>query len=61
MDNWHSQIPEEMKIKNKFMELTIYKGKYVASCTIQNTAREIIVFAHGSAPSELVRNDNIIA
>lgn len=58
MDNLHSQIPEEMKTDDKFLKLASHKGEDVASDSVQNLVKEIIAYAHGNAPSELVGNDN---
>ncbi|MDE6607794.1 MAG: MerR family transcriptional regulator [Lachnospiraceae bacterium] len=58
MDNLHSQIPEEMKTDDKFLELASHKGEDVASDSVQNLVKEIIAYAHGNAPSELVGDDN---
>lgn len=58
MDNWYSQIPEEMRTEDKFLKLASHKGEDVTSDSIQNMVKEIIAYAHGNAPSELVGDDN---
>ena len=57
MENKLSQIPEEMKTDDKFLKLASYKGEDVTSDSIQNMVKEIIAYAHGNAPSELVGDD----
>lgn len=57
MDNWQSQIPEEMKTNDKFLKLASHKGEDVALGSIQNLVKEIIAYARGNAPSELIGND----
>ena len=58
MDNWHSQIPEEMRTDDKFLRLASHKGEDVASDIVQNLVKEIIAYARGNAPSELIGNDD---
>lgn len=57
MDNWYAQIPEEMKNEDKFLKLASHKGEAVTSDSIQNMVKEIIAYARGNAPSELVGDD----
>ncbi|MCM1539315.1 MAG: MerR family transcriptional regulator [bacterium] len=57
MDNWQSQIPEEMKADDKFLKLASHKGEDAASDSIQNLVKEIIAYARGHAPSELMGDD----
>lgn len=57
MDNWYAQIPEEMRTEDKSLKLASYRGEDVASDSIQSIVKEIIAYAHGNAPSELVRDD----
>lgn len=57
MDNWNSQIPEEMKTEDRFLTLASHKGEDVASDSIQRIVKEIIAYAHGNASSELVGDD----
>ena len=57
MDNWYLQIPEEMRENDKFLKLASHKGEDVTSDSIQNMVKEIIAYAHGNAPSELVGGD----
>lgn len=57
MDSWQSQIPEEMKADDKFLKLASHKGEDAASDSIQSLVKEIIAYAHGHAPSELVGDD----
>lgn len=54
MDNWQSQIPEEMKTDDKFLKLASHKGEDVTLDSIQNLVKEIIAYARGNAPSELI-------
>lgn len=58
MDNLYSQIPEKMRTEDKFLKLTLHKGEDVSSDRIQNLVKEIIAYAHGNAPAELVGDDN---
>ena len=53
-----SKIPEEMRRDDKFLKLASHKGEAVTSDSIQNMVKEIIAYAHGSAPSELVGGDD---
>ena len=57
MDNWYSQIPEEMRENDKFLKLASHKGEDVASDSIQNVVKEIIDYAQGGAASKLVGDD----
>lgn len=57
MDNWYSQIPEEMRTEDRFLKLASHKGEDVSSDTVQNIVKEIIAFAQGNAPGILVGND----
>lgn len=57
VDNWYSQIPEEMRTEDKFLNLALHKGEDVSSDRIQNMVKEIIAYARGNAPSELVGSD----
>lgn len=59
MDNWQSQIPEEMRADDKFLKLASHKGKDVASDSIQNIVQEIIANAYGNtATATLVGTDD---
>lgn len=58
MDDWHSQIPEEMRTEDKFLKLASHREEAAASDIVQNIVREIIACAHGNAPSEIVGDDN---
>lgn len=58
IENKLSQIPEEMKTDDKFLKLASHKGEDVTSDSIQNMVKEIIAYAHGNAPSELVGDDD---
>jgi len=58
MDNWRSQIPGEIKTDDKFLKLASHKGEEVTSDTVQNLVKEIIAYARGNAPSELVGDDS---
>ncbi|MCI9128261.1 MAG: MerR family transcriptional regulator [Eubacterium sp.] len=57
MDNWQAQISEEMRADDKFLKLASHKGEDAASDSVQNLVKEIIAYAHGNAPSELVGDD----
>lgn len=57
MDTWNGQLPEEMKTEDKFLKLASHKGEDAASSNIQSIVKEIIAYAHGNAPSELVGDD----
>lgn len=54
MDNWYSQLPDGMITEDKFLKLASHKEEDVASDGVQNLVKEIIAFAHGNAPSELI-------
>lgn len=58
MDNVYSQIPEEMRTEDKFFKLASHKGEDVASDSIQNMVKEIIVYARENAPSKLVKEED---
>lgn len=58
MDNLYSQIPDEMKTEDKFLKLASHKGEDVTSDIIQNSVKEIIAYARGNAPSELIGDDD---
>lgn len=58
MDNWQSQVPEEMKQNDLFLKLASNKEKEVSSVEVQHIVREIIAFAQGNAPSELFGNQD---
>lgn len=58
MDNWRSQIPGEIKTDDKFLKLASHKGEDITSDTVQNLVKEIIAYARGNAPSELVGDDS---
>lgn len=42
MDEWYSQVPEEMLKENKFLRLASHKGEDVASEQVQSIVEEII-------------------
>lgn len=54
MDNWHSQIPEEMRTEDKFLKLASQKNESVSSEPVQNIVRTIITEAQSNAPKQLV-------
>lgn len=58
VDNLQSQIPEEMRTEDKFLQLASHKGEDVASDSVQNLVKEIISHARKNAPSELIGNDD---
>lgn len=57
MERANSQIPEEMKRKDSFMELASRKDKDVSSDEVQNLVQRIISFAQKNVPSELFENN----
>lgn len=57
MDNWYSQLPDEMITEDKFLKLASHKEEDVTSDSIQNLVKEIIAYAHGNASSDLVGDD----
>lgn len=56
-DNWHSQIPEEMRTDDKFLKLASHKGEDVASDSVQSLVKEIITSANKNNLRELVGDD----
>ena len=58
IDNQYSQISEEMRTEDKFLQLASHKGEDAASDIIQDLVKEIIAYARGNAPSELVGDDD---
>lgn len=58
MNNWHSQVPEEMRTDDKFFKLASHKGEDVASDNVQNLVKEIIAYAHGNTLFETVGDDD---
>ena len=54
MDEWYSQIPEEMLKEDKFLKLASHKGEDVASEPVQSIVEEIIANAQSAAPKLLV-------
>ncbi|MGN0315888.1 MAG: MerR family transcriptional regulator [Fusicatenibacter sp.] len=54
MEKQLAQIPQEMKENDLFLKLASQKEEDAASGNIQAIVREIIAFAHGNAPSDLV-------
>lgn len=58
MDNWQSQVPEEMKQNDLFLKLASNKEKEVSSVEVQHIVQEIIAFAQGNAPLELFGNQD---
>lgn len=54
MEKQLSQIPEEQKQKDLFKELAANKDKEVSDDEVQNIVKEIMDFAYGNAPSELL-------
>jgi len=43
---------------HKFLKLAFHKEEDITSDSIQNLVKEIIAYAHGNVPSELVRDDD---
>ncbi len=56
MEKQLSQIPEELKQKDLFQELASNKDKSVSDDEVQNIVKQIIDFAYGNAPSEILGN-----
>ena len=57
MDEWHSRLPAEMRTDDKFLKLASHRGEDVALDSIQNIVKEIIAYAHGNVPSELIGDE----
>ncbi len=58
MEKQLSQVPEEMKQNDLFLKLASNREKDAASDEVQQIVREIIAFAQGNAPSELIGNQD---
>lgn len=59
MDNWYAQIPENMRLEDKFLKLASHKGEDIASDSVQNIVKEIIANAYGNtATNVLVGTDD---
>ena len=54
MEEWYSQIPEEMRAEDKFLKLASHKGEDVASEPVQSIVEAIITGALASAPNLLI-------
>lgn len=54
MEDWYSQIPEEMQKEDKFLKLASHKGEEVASEPVQRIVEEIIANAQITAPKLLI-------
>lgn len=54
MEDWESQILEELKKEDKFAKLASYKDKAPASEPVQELVREILAFTQENAPNLLV-------
>lgn len=54
MDEWYSQVPEEMLKEDKFLKLASHKGEDVASKWVQSIVEEIITNAQTTAPKLLI-------
>ena len=54
MEEWYSQVPEEMLKEDKFLKLASHKGEDVASEPVQSIVEEIIAGAQATAPKLLV-------
>ena len=54
MDEWYSQIPEEMLKEDKFLKLASHKGEDAASEPVQSIVAEIIAGTQATAPKLLV-------
>ncbi len=53
MEDWYSQMPEEMRTEDKFLKLASHKEEDVASEPVQNIVKEIIANAQATAPKLL--------
>ena len=56
MDEWYSQVPEEMLKEDKFLKLASHKGEDVASETVQSIVEEIISSIQTTTSKLLVGN-----
>lgn len=56
MEKQLSKIPEELKQKDLFQELASNKDKDVSDDEVQQIVKEIIDFAYGNAPSDILGN-----
>ena len=54
MDEWYSQVPEEMLKEDKFLKLASNKGEDVASESVQSIVEEIIANTQTTAPKLLI-------
>lgn len=54
MDDWHKQIPEEMRTEDKFLELASHKSESVDSESVQIIINTIITEVQKNAPKQLV-------
>lgn len=54
MEDWYSQVPEEMLKEDKFLKLASHKGEDVASEPVQSIVEEIIANALANAPKLLI-------
>ena len=54
MEEWYSQIPEEMRTEDKFLKLASHRDEDVASEPVQSIVREIIARAQGNTSRLLV-------
>ncbi len=54
MDEWYSQVPEEMLKEDKFLKLASHKGEDVASEPVQNIVGEIIASTQTTTSKLLV-------
>ena len=57
MDDWYSQVPEEMRTEDKFLKLASHRGEDVSSDPVQDLVKEIIANVRRNAPSVLVGNE----
>lgn len=54
MEDWYSQIPEEMRTEDKFLKLASHKGEDVTSEPVQNIVKEIISNTQATTPKLLI-------
>ena len=54
MEDWYSQIPEEMRTEDKFLKLASHKEENVASESVQSIVAEILTGALATVPNLLI-------
>ena len=56
MEEWYSQMPDEMLKEDKFLKLASHKGEDVASESVQSIVDEIVAVAQLGSPKLLLGN-----